>query len=218
MMNEKARLIEGTYREDHASFLKRFRLKITPDEMARLDYAYDMAKHGHKEQFRESGARYFEHVRAATIILVDELGVTDTEIIIASLLHDMLEDGFLLTPERIKITFGERVATLVLAVTKPKKNDLRFSSDEDRHRWYFVQLKASNPEVKLLKLSDRLQNTRTLGSCSLEKQTRKIKETRDIYLPLVADVATIYPEQASYLGAELEKALAKLETTKEEAE
>jgi GTP pyrophosphokinase len=210
-MNERARLIEGTYREDHDSFLKRFRLKITPDEMARLDYAYDMAKHGHKEQFRESGARYFEHVRAATIILVDELGVTDTEIIISSLLHDMLEDSFLLTPERIKITFGERVATLVSAVTKPKKNDSRFSSDVDRHRWYFAQLKAANPEVKLLKLPDRLQNTRTLGSCSLEKQARKIKETREIYLPLISDIATIYPEQASYLETELNKALAKLE-------
>lgn len=208
-MNAESRKKEGTYQEDHNSFMKRFCLKITPADIEKLDYAYDLAKHGHRNQFRESGARYFEHVRATAIILVDELGVTDVEVIIAALLHDMLEDGFLLTPSRIKITFGKRVAALVMAVTKPKKGDKRFSSDTERHNWYFDQMRTVSPEAKLLKLADRLQNMRTLGSCSPQKQDRKIAETKEIYLPLASDIAEKYPEKASYILSQLEIAISK---------
>jgi len=209
-MNQESRLKEGLHQEDHQSFMKRFRLKITPDDLEKLDYAYDLAKYGHKNQFRESGARYFEHVRSTAIILVDELGVTDVEMIIAALLHDMLEDSFLLTPNRIKITFGERVFTLVSAVTKPKKSDPRFASDHERHLWYFEQIRSAGPDAKLLKLTDRLQNMRTLDSCSVEKQTRKVLETKEVYLPLVADLAECYPDQARHLLSQLESVLAKL--------
>lgn len=212
-MNKEARIKEGTYQEDHDSFMKRFRLKITLTETERLDYAYDMAKYGHRNQFRESGARYFEHLRATAIILIDELGVSDVDVIIAALLHDMLEDSFLLTPDRIKVTFGERVATLVSAVTKPKKSDQRFTSDHERHLWYFEKLKTASPEAKLIKLADRLQNMRTLDSCSLEKQSRKISETREVYIPLIADIAEDYPDKAGYLSLQLEVALAKLSET-----
>ncbi len=208
---EEARVQEGVVGEDHDSFLKRFLLKITPSDIGRLDYAYDIAKYGHRNQFRESGARYFEHVRATAIILVDELGITDVELIMAALLHDMLEDSFLLTPDRIKITFGERVSELVSIVTKPKKSEQRFSSTHERHQWYFEQIRASNPEVKILKLADRLQNVRALSSCSPEKQRRKITETREVYLPLVADIAEKYPDKANYFSIQLESALVRLE-------
>ena len=210
MDQSEGRIKEGTCQEDHQSFMKRFRLKVIPSDVKRIDFAYDMAKYGHRNQFRESGARYFEHLRATAIILIDELGITDVEMIIAALLHDMLEDSFLLTSERIKITFGDRVSVLVATVSKPKKNDPRFKSDVERHQWYFKQIAGSCAEAKLLKLADRLQNMRTLGSCSLEKQKRKIAETKEIYLPLITDVAKEYPEKASYLSAQMESALSKL--------
>lgn len=209
-MDANARIKEGTYQEDHDRFLRRFKLKVTPPDIEKLDYAYEMAKYGHRSQFRESGARYFEHVRATALILVDELGVTDVDIIIAALLHDMLEDNFLLTPDRIKVTFGERVAMLVSMLTKPKKGDPRFTSNHERHQWYFERIKSTNPEVKLIKLADRLQNMRTLNSCPSEKQIAKINETKEVYLPLIADIAKEYPKKASYLLAQLEDALAEL--------
>lgn len=206
-MSSETKTRESARTEDHNSFIKRFRLKMTPADIEKLDYAYDMAKYGHQNQFRESGERYFEHVRATAIILADELGITDVDIIIAALLHDMLEDSFLLTPNRIKITFGERVATLVYSLTKPKRGDPRFTSDHERHSWYFDQLRASSMETKLIKLADRLHNMRTLGVCSLEKQKRKIAETKEVYFPFVEDVAKEYPDKASYLSVQLNAAL-----------
>jgi (p)ppGpp synthase/HD superfamily hydrolase len=209
-MDPESRIKEGTQGEDRASFMRRFRLKITPLDMEKLDFAYEMAKYGHRNQFRESGARYFEHVRATAIILIDELGVSDVDVIIVALLHDMFEDSFLLTPNRVRITFGERVATIVAAVSKPKRDDPRFTTKQERHTHYFNVVKSSSPEAKLVKLADRQQNVRTLGSCSTEKQTRKVKETREIYLSLIADITEEYPNQANYLTFQFEVALAKL--------
>ncbi len=206
-MPNETRLTKEPKREDHDSFMRRFRLKITPTDLERLDYAYELAKYGHRNQIRDSGERYFEHLRATAIILVDELGITDIDIIIATLLHDMLEDSFLLTPERIKLTFGERVSSLVSIVTKPKKGDSRFLTNADRHKWYFERVAGACMEAKLLKLVDRLHNMRSLSSCSKEKQQRKIVETRSVYLPLISDVAKELPNEAAYLLKELEIAI-----------
>jgi GTP pyrophosphokinase len=209
-MKQLSQQKEDAGEENRASFMKRFVLKITPDDMFKLDFAYDLAKSGHSKQFRDSGVRYFEHVRGTAIILIDELGISEVEINIGALLHDTFEDTFLLTAERAAIIFGKRVADLVSAVSKPKKGDPRFSSDSERHQFYFKQLAAASVDAKILKLADRLQNMRTLGSCLPEKQTRKINETHWVYFPLLDDIAVTYPEKARYLADELERAINRL--------
>ena len=66
--------------ENHQAFLGKFRLKLTPANIEMLDLAYDISKYSHRNQVRESGERYFDHCKAATLILVDELGVNDVEL------------------------------------------------------------------------------------------------------------------------------------------
>jgi GTP pyrophosphokinase len=197
--------------EDHVSFLRRFRLKVTPTDLKRLDMAYDMAKYGHRNQFRESGERYFEHVRNTAIILVDELGVYDVELIMAALLHDILEDSFLLKGDRTEMIFGARVAYITTMVSKLPKDDPRFATAEQRLLFYHQQIKTGNWEVKLVKLADRLHNLRTLMSCSLEKQKRKLAETKRSYLPLVRDIGADYPETAKQLEMAFRQAIASVQ-------
>lgn len=199
--------------EDHVSFLRRFRLKVTPIDLKRLDMAYDMAKYGHRNQFRESGERYFEHVRSTAIILVDELGVYDVELIMAALLHDILEDSFLLKGDRTEMIFGARVAYITTTVSKLPKDDPRFTTAEQRLLFYHEQIKNGNWEVKLVKLADRLHNLRTLMSCSLEKQKRKLAETKRSYLPLVRDLSGDYPETAKQLETAFRQAITELQKT-----
>ncbi len=196
--------------ENRESFFKRFELKITADQMKMLKVAYKMAKYGHLNQIREGGERYFEHPRSAALILIDELGITNVILIMAILLHDLLEDSWLLDEESMTTLFGEEVAAIVSAVTKPRKDDPRFKNAHERHVWYSERLKKSKIDAKLVKLADRLHNMRTLGFCSPEKRARKMKETRDVYFPLIDDIAKVYPEKAEYLRVELEKALAKV--------
>lgn len=197
--------------EDHASFLKRFRLKVTPTDLKRLDMAYDMAKYGHRNQFRESGERYFEHVRSTAIILIDELGVYDVELVMSALLHDMLEDSFLLKGDRTEMIFGARVAYITTTVSKLPKDDPRFTTAKQRLLFYYQQIKNGNWEVKLVKLADRLHNLRTLMSCSPEKQRRKLTETKRSYLPLIRDLSGDYPETARQLETAFRQAIARLQ-------
>jgi len=207
-MNQRKGNKDDTRLENRASFMRRFILKITPLDAVKLHHAYRMAKYGHRKQLRDSGARYFDHVRSTAIILVDELGILDIDMIIGALLHDMFEDSFLLTLDLLVLIFGERVAHFVTVLSKPKKGDPRFASDSERHQYYFAQLAAAGPEVKIIKLADRLHNMRTLSFCAPEKQARKIEETRRVYFPLLADIAVKYPEPAQYLNGQLEEALA----------
>jgi len=197
--------------EDHSSFLKRFKLKVTPTDLKRLDMAYDVAKYGHRNQFRESGERYFEHVRGTAIILVDELEVYDVELVMSALLHDMLEDSFLLKGDRTEMIFGARVAYITATVSKPAKDDPRFSTAKQRLLFYHQQIKNGNWEVKLVKLADRLHNLRALMSCSLDKQRRKLAETKKIYLPLIRDISGEYSEAAEKLETAFRQALTQLQ-------
>lgn len=196
--------------ENHAAFLRRFKLKITPADLEKLDFAYDLAKYGHRVQQRESGERYFEHLRAVALIIVDELGIMDAEIVSASLLHDMIEDNFLLNPKRLRMIFGERVMELVTVLTKPEMKG--FVSRKARNEFYFFQqIIAGGSAAVIIKLVDRLHNLRTLDACSLAKQRRKLVETKTYCLPLLDRIAHDYPEVAVQLREALSVAISDLE-------
>lgn len=193
--------------EAYTRFLSQFRLKMTPTDLKRLGYTYDMAEIGHKHQFRASGEPYFTHLTATVSIMVHELDITDAELLMGGLLHDIIEESHLLNVERIEMTFGSRVAHISDIVTKPKKYDRRFSSDSERHAWYFQRITDSDADCWLVKLPDNLGNMRTIEYCTPEKQRRKIKETRLVYLPLIEKLAVEFPEQAAILREQFRIAL-----------
>jgi GTP diphosphokinase / guanosine-3',5'-bis(diphosphate) 3'-diphosphatase len=145
-----------------------------PSQARLIMLAYRLSKYGHRGQERDDGGRYFDHPRAASLILLHQ-GVSDHEIIIATLLHDLMEDSFILTWEDLELVFGSRVCEIVKLVTKesflPKTE-------------YFPRLLQGPAEAWVVKLADRLHNLTTLGTCTPEKQVKQIKETRDKYIPL----------------------------------
>lgn len=169
-----------------------------------IKLAFRTAKAGHSDQFRDSSAPYFVHCVDTAIMLCRDLGITDPTMICASLLHDTLEDSLIVPKKLIKILFGWEVYQLVIAVTKPKRSDKRFGNDDERHRFYFQQLKQAGARVKLLKLVDRLQNIRTLTNCEPAKRARKRKETVKIYRPLIADIRADFPKQARWLDRQFD--------------
>jgi len=75
-----------------------------------IERAFETARVAHTGQLRKSGEDYITHPVAVTQILVD-LGL-DQETVIASLLHDTVED----TPyslEQLRNDFGDHIAALV---------------------------------------------------------------------------------------------------------
>lgn len=165
-----------------------------------IERAYNYAKDAFRGKEREGGERYFEHIRAVTLFLLVYLRVKDYRLIIAALLHDNVEDIPSWTVERIRSEFDDYTAMLVEYLSKPSKE---FPDKIERDRVYHGRFKFAPREFFLIKLSDRLHNTLTLGSCTPEKIKRKIEETRTHYLP--------YAEEHLILIHEIEGAISEIE-------
>lgn len=83
-----------------------------------LKRAFIFAENAHKGQVRKSGEPYITHpVEVAKILM--NLGMEET-VVIAGLLHDVLEDTNV-TKEEIEKEFGKDVLSLVEAITKLEK-------------------------------------------------------------------------------------------------
>jgi len=145
-----------------------------------IEKAYNDAKDAFREIYRDDGkTRYFEHVRAVTLILLDYLRVRDHEVIIAALLHDIVEDKPEWTIERVRNEYGDRVAYLVEYLTKP----VDIEDKKKREQVYHSRFEFAPREFFLIKLADRFHNMYTLWNCDADKRRRKIEETRRHYLP-----------------------------------
>ena len=144
--------------------------------------AYAYANHKHEGQKRKSGEPYIIHPLAVAEI-VSEIGL-DTDAIAAALLHDCLEDTDA-SFEEISRMFGTTVADLVEGVTKLTR--VQYSTMEEQQmenlRKMFMAM-SKDIRVILIKIADRLHNTRTLEYQTPAKQISKSMETMEIYAPL----------------------------------
>jgi (p)ppGpp synthase/HD superfamily hydrolase len=175
--------------ENKESFRARLRPYFSPSDQLDIQLAYCLAKFGHRAQLRKElvegqPARYFEHVRRVSIIMMDEMMIMDRDMIIASLLHDAIEDTDDLTPELIEHSFGSDVVSMIRLLSKVPKEG------------YHERL-MSTPHWKVLaiKACDRLDNLRSLmvPGTELEFQKKQIKETKECYYPLFDKLLRICP-------------------------
>ena len=125
--------------ENRTRFLARLAGKMSERDTMLVEFAYDLSKEAHRTHKRVKGGRYFEHPRATCLILMDELGIYDRDLIIGMLLHDVGEDSPLLGSSvesydrfvevarfRLELVFNPRVARLVITMTKPELDEIRF--------------------------------------------------------------------------------------------
>ena len=145
-----------------------------------IERAFEAARTAHTGQVRKSGEEYITHPVAVTQILVD-LGL-DQETVIASLLHDTVED----TPyslDQLRSDFGDHIAALVDGVTKLDKLAYGPTAEAETVRKMVIAM-SRDIRVLVIKLADRLHNARTWKFVSEESALRKARETLDIYAPL----------------------------------
>src|SRR5882672_7777018 len=155
---------------------------LPPDQVERVQQAYEFSAAAHRGQKRMSGEPYISHPVAAAHILADLR--MDGETIIAAILHDVIED----TPtakEQISEQFGREVAELVDGVTK--LDQIQFKSREEAQAESFRKMLLAmvrDLRVILVKLADRTHNMRTLEAVPLPKRRGIARETLDIYAPI----------------------------------
>lgn len=147
-----------------------------------VEKAYKFCCQYHEGQKRKSGEPYYIHPREVTITLA-KLKM-DIHSIVASLLHDVVEDTDVKLSEVEKL-FGKTVKDLVDGVTK--LSQYNFQSTEEAQAENFRKMliaMAKDIRVIIIKLADRLHNMRTLEFLPKYKQENKARETLDIYAPI----------------------------------
>ena len=115
-------------------------------------------------------------LRALKIAL--DSGATDPDVLVATLLHDVVEDTPC-TPDEVRAQFGDRVGELVAWVTKPEGG-----GPEQRQR-YLDGFTSAPADVLTVKLADRYSNVQRLDTHPRPaKRTAYYAETVRIFLPL----------------------------------
>ena len=155
--------------------------RVPPEDLQRIKDAYAFAEKAHEGQKRNTGEPYIVHPVAVANIAAEELEL-DANTVIASFLHDVVEDTEY-TIDDIREAFGDDVAFLVDAVTKRKKRNYEHTKQVDNYRQI---LESVHYDIRalLVKLSDRLHNMRTLDSMRPDKQMKIAGETDFFYAPL----------------------------------
>lgn len=181
--------------ETRETFLKRITTFLSPyDRRYRdVELAYDIAEDEFKGVVRAGGADYFGgHLRPVALILTDYLWIRDHELIIAALLHDIIEDmGW--TKSQIQKLFGNRVAYIVAGVSEPKPEDCG-GLKEIAERLFHNSFDSLSRDCFIVKNPDRLQNLITLGARPRAKQIAKVAETEEHYLPQARKHLILLPE------------------------
>lgn len=155
---------------------------LNSQRVERIHQAFLMAADAHRGQRRVTGEPYISHPVAVACILADMK--MDDQIIVAALLHDVIEDTPL-EKKAISEKFGDEVAELVDGVSK--LTQIEFVSRAEAQAENFrkmVMAMARDIRVIIVKLADRLHNMRTLGSLHSQKQRRIARETLGIFAPI----------------------------------
>ena len=198
---------------ESATLFKEWSGYLKPEDVTRLETAYQFSEAAHSGQFRDSGDPYISHPLAVANILA-QLHL-DSQALTAALLHDVMEDTSI-TKAEISRKFGKPVADLVDGVSK--LDHIEFETHEEAQAENFRKMllaMARDVRVMLIKLADRLHNMRTLAAVPGSKRKRIARETLDIYAPIANRLGlnSIYQEledlSVSYLYPARNRVLSK---------
>lgn len=155
---------------------------LTPYNCESIHKAYLYAQNAHESQFRKSGEPYIVHPLNVAYILAKQK--MPTNVIIAGLLHDVVEDTNI-TLQEIEDIFDKDVASIVEGVTKldsmPSLDSEQMIAENQRK---VIIASAKDVRVIIVKLADRLHNMQTIKYMNENKQKRIAMETLDIYAPI----------------------------------
>ena len=157
---------------------------LGPKDQQRIHDAFELGKRMHAGQKRRSGDPYFTHPIAVTLILA-RMGA-DADTLVASLLHDTVEDTDLTLRDIHKLFNGD-VTALIDGVTKLNPEDVADSPSLDEQietlRKIFISLEE-DVRVMMIKLVDRLHNMQTIEHLSQERQKAMAQETLDVFVKI----------------------------------
>ena len=121
-----------------------------------LDFA--ARKHVGQKRKGEAGEPYVNHLAEVALLLAEATDGRDTNLVIAGLLHDSIEDQEV-KYEELAAEFGKDVADLVIEVT----DDKRLPKPE-RKRLQVETAPKKSVRARMLKIADKIANLRSVRS------------------------------------------------------
>lgn len=149
-----------------------------------IDQACSLAREAHNGQFRKySGNPYINHPLQVALTLAEKFD--DLELVLAGILHDVIEDCEHISRKEIYNKFGRNVGFITDSVSKNYSNFyLNKSKTFNDKIEKFLYGGLQDIKCLLLKVADRSHNLKTLQGLKNEKQIRISFETQAIYEPL----------------------------------
>jgi (p)ppGpp synthase/HD superfamily hydrolase len=138
-----------------------------------INKAIYWARKYHGEQMRKSGEPYYTHPLEVAHLIAEHARPT-TNVIVASILHDIIEDTEV-TLEMILDNFGLRIAEMVDALTRDRPDGTKLNVAEIINN----AIKKDDKEVLLIKVMDRIHNLQNIKYLKLQKQISTAKESLD---------------------------------------
>jgi (p)ppGpp synthase/HD superfamily hydrolase len=185
--------------------------KLEPAARQTLHAAYELAEKEHQGQLRKQHKSrpaerdpYLIHPLRVSLVLIKELNLCDVTALASAVLHDVVEDGNSSpTVDDLSAAFGADIAETVRYLTKPRAES---SADKPTAlRPYHESFFRAPLVVRLVKLADRLDNMREAVLVDQPSfQTRYLRETREIYIPLARQTSLFYAAQLKTLCDKLE--------------
>jgi guanosine-3',5'-bis(diphosphate) 3'-pyrophosphohydrolase len=166
----------------YRALLRAVKPGLSDDDKKQIRAAFNMALDAHKDMRRKSGEPYILHPLAVAQIVAEDIGL-DATAVVAALLHDVVEDTHVRLEEIEKI-FGKKVASIVDGLTKISGVFEQGSSQQAENFRKMLLTLSDDVRVILIKLSDRLNNMRTLEYMERDKQLKIASETLYLYAPL----------------------------------
>ena len=196
-----------SYYEERLRAISSGDLNFSPEDFIMTHRALEKAFIQHAGVKRASGEPFVDH-SWKTLSNLWKVGIRNSDVLSAALLHDVYEDSpglrfdpqnpegekyipwYKKTWEKIAEEFNPQVADLVMTMTRPVPDGSWPLNDKDADRIYADGLMRGPVGAVLIKMADRLHNLRTLsgfdkkyGVADGERRKRKaILGTRDTYL------------------------------------
>jgi (p)ppGpp synthase/HD superfamily hydrolase len=162
-------------------------LGLKVPDLAPLEIAFKIAQEAHAGQTRESGPPYINHPLEIALEMVKD-GWLEIPSLTAIIPHDSIEETAEarepITVARIKGELGDEVAKLVDGLTKLRKLGRSKTSRNIESFKKFVDFGSQDIRVVILKLYDRLINSRTFDKLPPDRARKNAVETLEVYVPL----------------------------------
>ena len=136
-------------------------------------------RHSAQRRKGASAEPYVNHLLEVAELVSSALSEPDTNLVIAALLHDTVEDVGV-TKEELIANFGQDVADLVLEVTDDKS-----LPKQERKRLQIVNAPKKTERAQVIKLADKISNLRAIlasppSDWSVERQRQYFEWARQV--------------------------------------